>query len=177
MALHDFLASLGFEEFLTKDIFTAQVGVLAATAFFFAGSLVLCLMAFRAARAAGRSRSEAQAHFRSAQDLAVEVRRLTAQVEKATTRRAAASVPSTPMRVSAAETTEEAEVVIEAAEEAPEPVEGAENAAVLSEEKAAALSEEPAAEPVVTDHTLEEATKAATVPSALLRNSRRRRFS
>lgn len=154
---------LGLRELLAGDMFAAQLGVLAVTTFLVVCSFVLCLMAFRAAGAARRARGEAEAHFRAAQDLAVEMRRLTAQVEKAMTRRAAAaSVPSTPLRASAAEATGEAGVTIEPAE----PEESADAAHASGEETVEAASAERA---------LEAAKKAATIPSALLGAMLRRR--
>lgn len=74
------LAALGLGELVADEAFVAQIGLMAASTILFLCSIVVCGMAFRAAGAARRARREAL-------DLAVEVRHLTAQVEKATARR------------------------------------------------------------------------------------------
>lgn len=74
------LAALGLGELVADEAFAAQIGLMAVSTILFLCSIVVCGMAFRAAGAARRARREAL-------DLAVEVRHLTAQVEKATARR------------------------------------------------------------------------------------------
>lgn len=74
------LAALGLGELLADEAFTAQIGLMAVSTILFLCSIVVCGMAFRAAGTARRARREAL-------ELAVEVRHLTAQVEKAAARR------------------------------------------------------------------------------------------
>lgn len=76
------LSVTGLGEFVDQDFFLAQIGLLGGSALLFLFSLVLCVLAFRAAGAAKSAREESEAYFQSAQDLASEVRSLTAQVEK-----------------------------------------------------------------------------------------------
>jgi hypothetical protein len=147
MSVEAFLSEFGY--------FISDLGFQGANILLFICSFVLCIMAFKAAGAARRARNEAQAHMRSAQDLAVEVRHLTAQVEKAAARRTSANAQPSPVRVSAAETTEEAEIEIIAG---PEPV-----------------SDFDDDERFATEATLEEAKRGATVPSALLGGLLRRK--
>jgi biopolymer transport protein ExbB/TolQ len=156
MSFEGLWSFLGLGDLLGEDVFAIQMSVLTVTVLLFICSFIVCLMAFRAAGAARRARSEAEAHFRSAQDLAVEVRHLTAQVEKATHRRSAAAAASSPIRVGASETPDEAEIEI-----------------------ISAPAEDPSADERLADEangrTLEEAKKAATIPSALLGRFRRGR--
>ncbi len=81
MSIEGLLSMSGLGEFVDQDFFVAQVALLGGTVLFFILSCVFCIMAFRSAIAARDARGEAQAYFKSAEDLAVEVRRLTAQVE------------------------------------------------------------------------------------------------
>lgn len=110
----------------------AQLGAASASAFFFVASLVLCVLAFRAAGAAGRERELAAEKLRAAEAVAGEVRGLKAEIETAW-------------------------------RSAPEPV----HHAAATAEPAVEASVEP-------DPALEEAKKAATVPSMLLGKFRRR---
>lgn len=130
------IAALGLGELVLDQARLAQIGLLAFSSFLFLCSIAVCGMAFRAASAAKRAQREAL-------DLAVEVRHLTVQVEKATARRHGE----------------------------PQEATGEMSAGDNSNAVGAAAGE--SAEP---DRTLEEAKKAATVPSALLRNLARRRF-
>jgi len=82
MTIEGLLSTAGLGEFVAQDFFVVQVGLLGGGALLFVLSLILCLMAFRAAKAAKEARGEAEVFFQSAQDLAGEVRHLTAQVEK-----------------------------------------------------------------------------------------------
>ena len=126
MTVESFLSMTGLGELVDQDFFAAQVGLLGGSVLFFILSLVLCIMAFRAAMAARNARGEAEDYFESAQDLAKEMRHLTAQVEQtmsgerapledATAGIAAASVPSAAMVLEDA--AEETETVAEAAVE------------------------------------------------------------
>lgn len=139
MAVEEFLASLGLGGLLGEDVFAAQIGVLALTVIFLLCSLALCILTFRAAAAAGKARRESR-------DFAVEVRRLTAQVEKSVSRRSEAA------RRSAEAFPEEAEIEFLTERDA--------GAAAFSD----AGHRDPAA-----DRSLEEANKAATIPSVLLK--------
>lgn len=76
-----FLVSLGLEQFLGDELLLLQAVVLGLTAFFFLCSLVLSVMAMRTASSARKARL-------SANDLALEVRHLTAQIEKSRERKA-----------------------------------------------------------------------------------------
>lgn len=145
MSAEEFLSSLGLRDFFD------QISFETFTILLFVASFVLCMMAFKAAGAARRARNEAAAHVKSAQDLAAEVRHLTAQVEKATHRRASA-----PVRVGSSESTDEAEIEIISA-----PAEDFDEDERMAHE--------------ANGRTLEEAKKAATVPSALLGGFLRRK--
>ncbi len=83
MSLESLLAAIGVD-LAAFDFLLTQIGVLTGTGLLFLLSLVACMMAFRAAGSARRSRLDAEAHFRSAQTLATEIRHLTAQMETAT---------------------------------------------------------------------------------------------
>lgn len=89
MSIEGLLSMSGLGEFVDQDFFVAQVALLGGTLLFFVLSCVFCIMAFRSAIAARNARGEAQDFFRSAEDLAVEVRRLTAQVEATAQNRSA----------------------------------------------------------------------------------------
>lgn len=145
MAVEEFLSALGLRDFFD------EIGFQTLTILLFVASLVVCMMAFQAAGAARKARNEAKAHLRSAQDLADEMRHLTAQVEKATHKRV-----STPVRVGSSETTAEAEIEI-----------------IASDDQSFGEGDRLANE--ANGRTLEEAKKAATVPSALLGGFLRRK--
>lgn len=83
MSLDQVLASTGFGWLVADEFFVTQIGVLTLTGILFAASLALCIMAMRAAFTAKRARNEAQLTVASMQDMAVEMRQLTAQVERA----------------------------------------------------------------------------------------------
>jgi hypothetical protein len=160
MAFEGLLSPEGLGAFLAQDFFSLQVGVMTLTALLFFCTTVLCLLAFRAAGGAKRARREAEAQFQAAQDLAVEVRHLTAQIERATSRRASApSFPSGPVRVGASEVTDEAEIEII---NAPH---GRDDQAAMDLDEGGSIG----------DRTLDAAKKAATVPAALLGGLLRRR--
>lgn len=83
MSLEQVLASFGLGGLVADEFFVTQIGVLTLTGILFAASLALCIMAMRAASAAKRARNEAQMTVASMQDMADEMRQLTAQVERA----------------------------------------------------------------------------------------------
>ena len=83
MNVEEVLASFGLGGLVADEFFFTQIGILTLTGILFAGSLALCIMAMRAAFSAKRARNEAQLSVDSMQDLAVEMRQLTAQVERA----------------------------------------------------------------------------------------------
>ncbi|MEX0643701.1 MAG: hypothetical protein WD076_00200 [Parvularculaceae bacterium] len=161
MAFEGLLSPQGLGEFLARDFFTLQVGVMVLTALAFLCTFVLCLMAFRAAGGAKRARIDAEAHYRAAQDLAVEVRHLTAQIERATGRRMT-SVPSTPVRVGASELTDEAEIEIIGSD-------------LRGDDALGGAGRDAADGDLAHEKALDEAKKAATVPAALLGGLLRRR--
>ena len=113
MSLENLLAKAGMGEFVEQEFFLAQVGLLGGSIILVLISLVFCILAFRAAGAARTAREESELMFQSAQDLAGEMRHLTAQVERklhgeselsgAGVGVEAASVPGTPI-VHASET-------------------------------------------------------------------------
>jgi len=139
MGLEGVISALGLGGLIADQAFLAQVGLMAVSSILFLSSIIVCAMAFRAAGAARSARREAL-------DLAVEVRHLTAQVEKAAHRGGA------PSR---GDETAEAAVALSASGEGE------------SSGKTGAAETEI--------RTLEEAKNAATVPSALLRRMVRRR--
>jgi hypothetical protein len=128
----------------------AQIGVLGAMAVAFAGSLVLCLLSFRAAAATRRA-------LKSAQDLADEMRHLTAQMESATRR---AHRAETEFRTAPAEADPWTDKYGERAQAEADAISG---------------DYQDRARPVMSDQHLEAAKKAAIEPSALLRHRARRR--
>lgn len=144
-------SALGLGELFAQDIIAVQMIILAATVSAVVFSLALMIMAGRSATGARRARAEAEGLLRSAQDFAVEARQLAAKVERIEKTAMAAApegkTPSAPpTRVSARETTPEAEVEIIS----------------LKEQDRAARN-------------LEAAKEAASVPSRLLGGFRPRR--
>ena len=83
MNVEEVLASFGLGGLVADEFFFTQIGVLTLTGILFAMSLALCIMAMRAAFSAKRAQNEAQMSVSSMQDMAVEMRQLTAQVERA----------------------------------------------------------------------------------------------
>ena len=124
----------GFGGATASSFMIGHFALAAATFAMFAISGGFSIAAIRNAREARDARADAEKHKRSAQDLAVEVRHLTAQVERALARAQAGAAPverpaalagggamgSNPVRVGAAKDTEEAEIEIIAAETAAE---------------------------------------------------------
>ncbi len=143
-------SALGLGELFAQDVIAVQMIILAATVSAFVFSLALMIMAGRSATSARRARAEAEGLLRSAQDFAVEARQLGAKVERIEKSASASpegKAPSAPAtRVSARETTPEAEVEIIS----------------LKEQDRAARN-------------LEAAKEAASVPSGLLGRFRPRR--
>lgn len=120
MSAESVVAALGLGELFATDVLAVQLVILAATVASFVFSLALMVIAGRAASSARRARGEADGLLRSAQDFAVEARQLAAKIERGAERIAAAEdkpnlSPST--RVSARETTPEAEIEIIALKE------------------------------------------------------------
>lgn len=102
--------ALGLSGIVERDILGVQLAILAATAALFAFSLAMTIMAAKSAGGARKARHEAEGHLRSAQDIVVEARQLSAQIDRATAR--AKGDSGAPMRVSARQTTPEAEIDI-----------------------------------------------------------------
>lgn len=115
MSAESIITALGLGELFAADVLAVQLIILAATVAAFVFSLALMIFAGRSASAARRARGEAEGLLRSAQDFAVEARQLAAKFEKNGERTAASDTrpqPAQPTRVSARETTPEAEVEI-----------------------------------------------------------------
>lgn len=150
MSAESVVTALGLGELFATDTLAVQLIILAATVAVFVLSLALMIMAGRSARSARHARGEAEGLLRSAQDFAVEARQLAAKIEKGGERVVASaepkSQPAQSTRVSARETTPEAEVEI----------------ITLKEQDRAARN-------------LEAAKDAASVPSKLLGGFRPRR--
>jgi len=111
MSVESLLAALGLSEVLAGGVTAVEFGLVVGSVLAFAGSLALMILAGRAAGSARSSKREAESILRSAQDLVVEARQLSSRME-----RAHASGPDdrprAPVRVSARETTPEAEVEV-----------------------------------------------------------------
>ncbi|MFQ5562849.1 MAG: hypothetical protein ACE5FO_04690 [Parvularculaceae bacterium] len=170
MGYEQVLARLGLGGLSGPDVFAAQIFLLAFTLVLFIGAIALCILAFRAVGAARRLREDVDTQFRAVQDLAVEVRHLTAQVEKAVTRRT--SVPETPSRsarVGAAATTPEAEVEVSTDER------NARSRNQERDEAAAQTTADDAERDRGSSQMLDAAKRAATEPAAILRSIMRRK--
>ncbi|HNR77281.1 MAG TPA: hypothetical protein PKM48_09140 [Parvularculaceae bacterium] len=113
MDMETVLEALGWGELVARDVLGVQLLVLTATTAAFAFSLALAILAARAAKRSLKARAEAETCLRSAQDLVVEARQLSAQIDRAATRNAAGVEKGAPVRVSARQTTPEADVAIE----------------------------------------------------------------
>lgn len=137
------LQSLGLGEVLSRDVLGVQVAVLTATAALFVFSLAMMIMSARSAGGARKARHEAESYLRHAQDVVVEARQLSAQIERATAR---SKDNAAPVRVSARETTPEADIE------------------VIDLNKPNAVS----------TRNLDAAKESSTVPKGLLGRSRRR---
>ncbi|NWG91294.1 MAG: hypothetical protein HXY21_02140 [Parvularculaceae bacterium] len=114
MSVESIFSAFGLGDLLARDALAVQLVILAATA----GLVVLCLammiMAARSAGAARRARSETESYLRNAQDVVVEARQLSAKIERSMAARPGANADrlERPVRVSARETTAEADVEI-----------------------------------------------------------------
>jgi hypothetical protein len=145
MSLETIIEALGLSTLAGRDILAVQFAVLFAMVFLFAISAAMLIMAGRAARGARKARTEAEACLRNAQDVVVEARQLSVQIERATSRSNVAGVDlAKPIRVGARQTTPEADISI----------------------KGARLSD------AVSVRNLDEAREASTVPRGLIRPSR-----
>ncbi len=131
-------------EFLGRDVLGVQFVILAATAALFVLSLAMMIMAGRSAGGARKARLEAESHLRGAQDVVVEARQLSAQIDRAAAR--VKGDGAQPIRVSARETTPEADIDI------------------IDLNKSNAVS----------SRNLDAAKEAASVPKGLLGRARRR---
>lgn len=136
-------SALGLGGLFAQDVLAVQLVILAATVASFVFSLGLMIMTGRSATRARRARAEAEGLLRSAQDFAVEARQLAAKFDRVS---APENPTTSPTRVSARETTPEAEIEIINLEE---------------QDRAA--------------RNLDAAKDAASVPSKLLGGFRRRR--
>src|SRR3990167_5593566 len=100
------MQALGMGGLIGRDVLGVQLAILAGTAALFVLSLAMMIMAGRAAGGARKARREAESFLRNAQDVVVEARQLSAQIERASARGKADA--KAPIRVSARETTPEA---------------------------------------------------------------------
>lgn len=139
------LQSLGLGEVLSRDVLGVQLAVLAATAALFVFSLAMMIMAARSAGGARKARRDAESCLRHAQDVVVEARQLSAQIDRAGAR--ANPDGGAPIRVGARETTPEADIE------------------VIGLNKSSAVS----------TRNLDAAKESSTVPKGLLGRSPRRR--
>ena len=145
MSLETIVQALGLGGLVGRDILAVQIAILFAMVFLFALSAAMMMTAGRAARGARKAKMEAEACLRNAQDVVVEARQLSGQIERATSRSNIAGVDrAKPIRVGARQTTPEADVNI----------------------KSAQLSD------AVSVRNLDEAREASTVPRGLIPRSR-----
>lgn len=141
------LQSIGLGEFLSRDVLGVQLLILALTATLFVFSLAIMIMTMKSAGGARKARHEAEAHIRTAQDFVVEARQLSAQIDRAAARgKVGGADGAAPIRISARETTAEADVEIVDLRHSD----------------------------VVSNRNLDAAKESATVPKGLLGRSRRR---
>ncbi len=112
MNAQSIIEAIGLGDLTGDDILAAQLIILAASFGLFTISLVMMIVASKSARGARRARAEAEGYLRSAQDFAVEARQLSAHRDKAAARGMPAADAPTPIRVSARETTPEANIEI-----------------------------------------------------------------
>lgn len=103
----------GFDELSGARLLAAEIGILGATLFVFFLSLIAMALSARFASGARRARADAEARLRSAQDLVVEARQLSAQIDRAAARaEGRAHRPEARLRVAAREGADEADVDI-----------------------------------------------------------------
>lgn len=155
MTVETMIEAAGLGGLLSLDTLGVQLLILAATVAAFVFSLALMVMAGRAAGAAKAASREAEAYLRSAQDMVVEARQLAARERHETGRTSASEAAepagarrAAPIRVSARETTAEAEVEI---------------VTLKDSDRAAG------------ERALDAAAESATVPKGLLQGFRNRR--
>ena len=89
-AANSVLSGLSLDRLLSGDVLAVQIAILIVTSLALAMSLALAIMAAGEARKATRARREAESHLRSAQDIVVEARQLSAQIDRAVARSASA---------------------------------------------------------------------------------------
>jgi hypothetical protein len=106
------IEAIGLGDLTGGDILAIQLIILAASIGLFAISLVMMIVASKSARGARKARADAEGYLRSAQDFAVEARQLSAHRDKAAARGMSAGDAPSPIRVSARETTPEADIEI-----------------------------------------------------------------
>ncbi len=150
MGYEQVLAGLRLSEFSTREIFIGQVGISFLTLLMFFAAIALCVQAFRAIGAAKEVQADVDGKLRSIQELASEVRHLTAQVEKASVRVTPAPAPTLDPEV-----TPSVAGAMDTGLESSEPVE-----------------EESPEQP---RQTLDAAKRAATEPVAILRSFMRQK--
>lgn len=113
MEAQGILDAFGLGELVARDILALQIVILTVIAALFALSISMAIFASRSAVRAGKARAEAQSLLKSAQDVVVEARQISAQIERAAASLKSAGIePATPVRVGARETTPEADVSI-----------------------------------------------------------------
>lgn len=134
-------------DYMGGDYLLVQLAILAATGVIFVLSVAMMILAARSAGGARRARSDAESYLRNAQNVVVEARQLSAKIERAMAARPrgeSGDEKGHPVRVSARETTAEAEVEIVASKKAD----------------------------TASTRDLDAARESATVPSGLLRRRR-----
>lgn len=116
MSADSIVSALGLSEMLAQDFLSVQLLILAATALLFALSIAMMILAARSAGGARKYRLEAETILRGAQDVMVEARQISAKIERAAISPSPgvsmSNRASAPIRVSARETTDEAEIEI-----------------------------------------------------------------
>ena len=110
MTAEAILQGLGLGELLSRDVLGVQLAILGVTIALLVVSSAMMILAARSAGGARKARMQAENCLRSAQDVVVEARQLSAQIDRAAAK-AKGDGPA-PIRVSARETTPEAEIDI-----------------------------------------------------------------
>ena len=162
MSFDQFIAAFGLGDLVVEDFFLVQIGVLSGTALLLLVALIFVFLTFKAARGAKRAESEAQQHFATVQNLVAEMRDLHQKSERqiedfqlaAQDAQVAQLGTNGGVRVSASETTPEAEID------------------VLTEETCEIPQGETSE---ATEKDLASARDAASIPSALLSSLLRRK--
>lgn len=91
MGVEQFVSSAGLAGVVADTSLVTQIGFLLATGFLFFGALVGGAMSWGAARAARRAQTEIARELKATQELAAEIRNLTARAEDLARQRFAAS--------------------------------------------------------------------------------------